>query len=159
MAKVEALKRLLCAIKNDGTTPDQIGGSDVSEVLKNFILYYNGDVGEFVPLNLKSEPGEVSGTTYISVDVDTHNITDDSYVVLAYKTGGKLELPAYHEQLDPMSWESWDGTSLLRIDDGLQICVVLSSDRGQIIRAGITTVHSNITGHPQPHYTQRSAKR
>lgn len=145
MTKVEALKRLLCAIVKYDATPEQIDGNDVAEVIKNFILYYNGDVGEFVPLSLKSVPGGSLGSTSISSDVNVDNLLPNGNALLVYKTGSKLKLPDYHDKPDD-SWKTWDGTSELVIDDGLQICVALISGSGQVIRAGITTVHSNVTG-------------
>lgn len=143
MTKVEALKRLFCAVVKYDATPEQIGGNDVSEVIKNFILYYNGDVGEFVPLSVKSVPGGSLGSTSISSDVNVDNLLPNASAILIYKTGNKLKLPDYLDKPDD-SWKMWDGTSELVIDDGLQICVALLGAEG-VLRAGITTVHSKVS--------------
>ena len=145
MTKVEALKRLLCAVDGTGESAMvDIPGDTVTEVLKHFIISYNGDVGEFVPLDVESRPGGTSGKTLITVFVrDAENAT------LMYKVGSNLKMPAYHEKIQvgasSTSWHYFSGNFEIEADHGVQICVALTDWDGQVIRAGITTVHSNVS--------------
>lgn len=146
MTKVEALKRLFCAINGTGESyMVNMQEDTVTEVLKNFIFYYNGDLGEFVPLYVESEPGATSGKTLITVSVN-----DAENARLMYKVGSNLKMPAYHEVINvgvsATSWHYFSGNFEIEADDGVQICVALVDWNRQVTSAGITTVHSNTTG-------------
>ena len=136
MTKVEALKRLLCAIKNDGTTPDQIGGSTTVDVLQQFIVQYGGDIGELLPLTVTSVPSSTSGKTKVTV-------SGNGSGTLKYALGASAVIPAYHEDLT--GWTTWNGTSDITADNGVKICVAEVDSSGLALKAGITTVHSNVS--------------
>lgn len=139
MTKVEALKRLLAALKDDGTTIDQISGDNVVDVLKEMIRHYGGDTGEEAEgvlgtLTFSSLPGTGSGTTQITVSGNSTNN-------FRYKSGAAVTLPEYGEDLS--SWATWDGTSEITIADGTKICIAEVDSSNKAIAAGTTVVFSN----------------
>lgn len=137
--KVIALKRLFAAIKNDGTTPEQIKGDTVIKVLDQMTEFYGGSIDdpteELGTLTLNSIPGTASGTTKITV---SGNKTNN----FKYSTGSSVKLPAYHDDLS--TWTTWDGTSDITISDGTRICIAEVDSSNLAVSAGTVVANSNV---------------
>lgn len=142
MTLVEAMKLFLCAVLNDGTTPNDIEENTAillwQRIAEAFDTRFNvsGGTGSQLlgELTLVSTPGTTTGTTHIAVTGATSNN-------FKYILGGTVELPKYNQDLS--AWTAWDGTSDISANDGTRICVAEVVDN-LAIAAGITIVNSNI---------------
>ena len=136
MDKVTALKRLLCAIKNDGTTVDQINGDTIVEIIDQIADQISGgSSGELGELSLTSLPGTSVGTTAISV-------TGNGDGQLVYAVGGSVEMPNYRDDLS--GWTEWDGSSDITAEDGSTIVVAEVDSSKRAISAGMTFINTNL---------------
>lgn len=132
--KVLALKRLLAAIKGDGTAADSIGGDTVIDVIDKITAHFNGeDTGELGTLTLTSLPGTTVGTTKITANgAESTNFR--------YAIGSSM--PAYLADLS--GWITWDGKSDITVDDGATICVCEVDSEYRAIAGGTVTVNANL---------------
>lgn len=143
MTLTEAMKLFLCAVLNDGTTPNDIEENTAillwQRIAEAFNTRFNvsggsGSTQQLGELTLVSTPGATTGTTHIVV-------TGASSTNFRYISGGTVVLPTYNQDLS--AWTTWDGVSDIAIDDGTRICVAEVSGN-LAIAAGIAIVNSNI---------------
>lgn len=151
MTTVEAMKHLICYIKNDGTTIDDITQTNATDLWEQIGLAFDarfntasgdtsggttGSTGTLSALSVVSTLGETEGTTQITVSNAT-----SADAIFRYATGN-VKLPAYGEDLS--AWESWDGVSEIVATDGMKICVAEVDSSNLAIAAGTTIINSNV---------------
>lgn len=136
MTTIDALKELVCAIKNDGTTADQIGGDTVVELIKAVTRAHKAQNGSMGELTITSLPGSTLGTTKINVNGASDN------PAYKYKAGGNVSSPNYYDDLN--DWANWDGVGEITAEDGSTICVAEVDSDGYAIACGMTSVNANI---------------
>lgn len=132
MTLSEAMKRFLCAILDDGTTPDDITASNATEIwvliADAFNERFNGGVGAVAPLTVEFGEGAASGTTRAYL---TGGVSGESYV---YKVGVESLPPGGS---DLTTWTTWDGATDIPADEGQVICIAQIDSSGIVTRAGI----------------------
>lgn len=151
MTTVEAMKHLICYIKNDGTTIDDIALTNATDLWEQIGLAFNarfnnasgdtsggttGPTGTLSVLSVASTLGEAEGTTRITVSDATSANAIFKYAI------GNVKLPMYGEDLS--IWASWDGVSDIAATDGMKICVAEVDSSNLAIAAGTTIINSNV---------------
>lgn len=137
MTTVEAMKQLLCYIKNDGSTIEDYTETNATSIWvligEAFNARFNGGASASGVGSLEVECGEgaTSGTTRPYV---TGAVSGESYVYMMNVT----EIPAAGADLS--AWTQWDGMSDIPANDGDTICIAQVDASGIVTRAGIGAV-------------------
>lgn len=140
MTTVEAMKQFICAIKDDGTTIQDITETNVTELWNLIGIWFAQRFNITVePLIVTSVPGSTFGTTQITVSPAEAGA---SYRYIWNNRTDLVELPA---SLDDLSdWLVWDGVSEITAEDGAKICVAQVDENNHPSRAGITSINANL---------------
>lgn len=139
MTTVEAMKTLICYIKNDGTTIDDISQTNATDLWEQIGIAFNArfNSGSTISgLLVTSLPGTTVGTTTITVSGATSSSPNFKYAV------GNVDLPSYGEDLS--DWATWNGTSDIAADDGVKLIIAEVDSSGAAIAAGVVIVNANV---------------
>lgn len=144
MTTTEAMKHLICYIKNDGTTHDQITQTNAADLWEQIGLAFNArfnngsetggtsGISNLGELTLVSTPGTVVGTTTIEVSGATGSD-------FKYKVDGNVS--AYGEDLS--TWETWSGGEII-VEDGAHLCMAEVDSNSNAIAVGYVTVSTKL---------------
>lgn len=136
MTTVEAMKRLICFILNDGTTPDQIPDTNATllwiRLGDAFNARFNGASSSLGELILMSTPGTLRGTTVITVT--------GAGAGALFKYAAASDLPAVGQDLS--AWTDWDGVTAITVPDGTAICIAEVDSTAKAVRAGTVITNS-----------------
>ena len=131
---VVALKRLCAKIIGGDTTPADIPGGTIAEVIEQITTAYTSDNAQTLgALTVTSVAGSAKGMTKITV------AGASASAILRYKLfSGSATLPARDENVS--TWTLWDGISEIEAEDGqtIAVCEVDESDRA--LKAGKASV-------------------
>ena len=144
MTTTEAMKHLICYIKNDGTTVDEIAQTNAADLWEQIGIAFNARFNNGSESGSTSEIGELGGLTLVSsrgetVGTTTIQVTGASGTSFKYAVDGA---PEYHENLS--TWADWDGTSDIVVEDGAHICVAEVDANGLAVKAGYVTANVNL---------------
>lgn len=132
---VNALKRLWAAIKNDGSTADDLSADTIAEVIDAITAIYTGENSQALKtLTLNSTAGTTTGNTVIEV-------SGNGSGALVYKLNNKT-LPNYGDSLT--GWTAWNGTDEITAEDGTYITVCETDSEGKAIAGGAVIVSVNL---------------
>lgn len=145
MTTVEAMKQLVCYIKNDGTTIADITETNATNIWvlmgEAFNERFNSGGTSEQPgttttplgeLTLVSSPGTVVGTTTIEVS----GATGSNF---KYKVDGNVS--AYGQDLN--TWETWNGGEIT-VEDGAHLCIAEVDSNFKAVAAGYVTVSTKL---------------
>ena len=132
---VNALKRLWAAIKNDGSTADDLTADTTAEVIDAITAIYTGeDPQTLTTLTLNSTAGTTAGYTAIEV-------SGNGSGALVYKLNNQT-LPNYGDSLT--DWAAWNGTDEIAAEDGTYITICETDSEGKAIAGGAVIVAANL---------------
>lgn len=132
---IGAMKELVCCIRNDGTTPDQITDTNATmlwnRICEAFDYRFNGGASaDISSLRVICREGVDSGTTLPVVS----GATGENF---RYMVGANLSLPSAGDDLS--TWAVWSGGSVAA-EDGQKICIAQVDENNLAVKAGIATV-------------------
>lgn len=135
MTNVNALKKLWAAIKNDGSTADELSADTTAEVIDAITAIYTGEEPQVLKtLSVTSVAGTNAGYTKISV-------TGNGSSALVYKLNNKT-LPSYGEVLT--GWTVWNGTDEIQAEDGTNITICETDSANKAVAGGTAVVVVNL---------------
>lgn len=137
MTNVEALKKLAAAKKGGNTTPSDIPGDTIAQVISYIADIIAGSTGgTLTALTVTSTAGTEEGKTAVSVSPAL--TSGNSY---AYKTSAAtIDEPVYGETITGAT--TWNGTDEITATNGNNIVVYEINTNGKCVGYGTATVHT-----------------